>query len=49
MILAATACDGSALLLSPDAELALDQACRDIADMRRDLISALGLKSEARL
>ena len=42
-----TACDGGVLVLSDEAELAVRQACADIAAMRRELVAALGLKARA--
>lgn len=38
------ACDDGALILHEDAEIALRRACTQIDDMRRELLSALGLR-----
>ena len=39
------AADGGSVHLDPESARALHQACADIAAMRRDLITALGLKA----
>ena len=43
---ALSASESGALQLEPETEAALRQACEDIADMRGDLIKALGLRNE---